>query len=478
MLHAKYSTAPFLAPLSATRLPSDLTAIVLVGAALLASAPASALEYKLSAGFSTTHSDNIARASDDSGLKQDDWIHTPMVRGNLSHATSRLRADANYMVEHRIYTEDVFDDRTRWTGLGNLQWDAVPGLLQLNASNSRTEATEDALGQDVENNRQITTVTSAGPRLLLQPRTSDEFSLEFRYSDINQEQTNSDSERQYYAASYKFGFSTNRSLTIAASHDQVEFERADAPELDIDTASLTYTSKGDTLDIEARGGYTTIDRSLGRDKVDGVIGNLNLLWRTSGSGEFSINARRNINDQSDDVLRGIASFGQGSVGQNTNINEVFIEDIVRINYTHRWGRNTARIGYDVQNWNFKNAASNEAFARDQDQSGINLYYARRLTPTLNVQLNANFSERDFKERGRKEDFMTSSLRVDWRAGQRLTLFAGASYEDRDGTSPDLLVDFLSFEELRFNIGMNIDLVSRVPLARQPQRQNVRRRRFQ
>lgn len=437
-----------------------------LAATTLVSAGAHAIEYRLSTGFTTTHTDNIARANSGSGLVQDDWIHTPMVRGVLSHETPNLMVVGDYTVEHRIYTEDVFEDRTRWTGRADLRWDTLRDILQFNVSNSRTESTEDALGQDVENNRQITTVTSLGPKLQFRPRTSDLFSLEYRYSDISQEETDSDSERQRLAAAYELGLTENRALILEVSRDMVDFDRIDSPELEIDTATLTYRTEGDALELEVRGGYTTIDRSLNREKVNGIIGSFELIWRVNGNGQIEVNGSRSINDQSDDVLRGSAEFGQGSVFQNTDVNEVFTEDTLEIAYTHRWGRNRATFGYRFQDQDFEDAAATEVFSRDQDESGFNLLYARRVTPRIDFRAGARFVERDFQERGLIEDFITADVRIDWQAGRRVSLFAGASYDERQGSGDPVVANLLSFDEIRFNFGINIDLLNRTQRRQQ------------
>lgn len=449
-----------------------------LSALLFACGTAQAVEYKLTTGFSTERSDNVGRASEESGLVQKDWIHKPTLRGLLNHESNNVQISADYLVEHRIYTEEVFDDRTRWTGRADLRWDAVPELLQFNATNSRTETTEDSLIQDIETNRQVTSVTSVGPKLFFQPRASDQLSLEYRYSDISQGQVNtgatidpnvpqinSDSDRQLMAVAYRLGLSENRSLTAEVSRDKVDFKQ-NAPELEIDTASLLYSSKGDALELDARAGYTTIDRTLGRDKVDGVIGRLNLLWRVSGSGEINVQASRSINDQSDDVLRGNANFAQGAVFENTDVNEVFEENALRVSYTHRWGRNTATLGYNLQNKDFDDSAFAPDQSRDEDESGFTAFYSRRLTPRFDVRFGASILEREFDGRGVDEDYVTADFRLDWQAGRALTLFAGANYEERDATGVSPLVDQLSFDEFVFLFGFSFDLVNRYQLPQQ------------
>ena len=449
---------------------------------LLASSPLAAVEYRLTTGVSSEHTDNVGRASDESGLVQDDWIHRPMLRGVIAHQGPKLQLDADYMVEHRIYTEDLFDDRTRFTGRANFRWDAIADVLQIVASNSRTEATEDALGQDIETNRQISSVFSAGPRLVFRPRSSDRLLLEYRFSDVSQNGVQNaingqnfqdpDSERQLISAIYELGLTENRTLALELSRDNVEFSRDQAPELDIDTAALNYVSKGDALQVKLRAGYTTIDRSLNRGTVDGAIGNLELQWQVSGSGRFDIRASRSINDQSANVLRGNAGFGQGSVFENTDVNEVFEEDILQATYTHRWGRNEASLGYNLQNKDYDDIAFAIGDSRDEDESGFVASYARRVTPKINLRMSAAILERDFQDRGVDEDYLTADLRIDWRAGRALTLFAGAAYEDRDasGAQADLLG--LSFDQFSFQFGFTFDIVDRFtnvdPFTNRPQ----------
>lgn len=428
---------------------------------VLACGAANAVEYKITAGVSSERTNNVARASDQSGLRQSDWVHRPFLRGLLDHETKKLLLSADYLVEHRIYTEDVFDDRTRWTGQANLRWDAVQDFLQFNASNSRTETTEDSLNQDIESNRQVTTVTSAGPRLFFRPRSSDELSVEYRYSDIGQDETDTDSDRQLLSVAYKLGFTENRSLTAEVSRDKVDFDLSTASELEIDTATLTYASLGDALEIRARGGYTTIDRTLGREEIGGAIGSLDLLWRVTGSGQIELNASRSINDQSDDVLRGNAGFGQGSVFENSNVNEVFEEDIVRLSYTHRWGRNTATLGYSLQLKEFDDDAFALGDSRDEDETGFRANYARRLTPRIDARIGASILKREFDEdRNIDEDNFTADFRLDWRTGRALSLYAGASYENRDASGDLALAQLLSFDEFTFLFGITFDFVDR------------------
>ena len=442
---------------------------------LIACAPAQAFEYRLTTLFSAERSDNVGRASEESGLVQNDTILRPTLRAMLDHEANNFLLSADYLVEHRIYTEDVFNDRTRWTGRADLRWDAVPEFLQFNATNSRTEATEDSLLQNVETNRQVTSVTTLGPTLSFRPRPSDRLALEYSYSDISQGQVNSgatifendalinaDSQRQSLTLSYEIGFTENRTLTAAISRDEVDFEQ-NAPELEIDTASLMYTAKGDALEIDVLAGYTTIDRTLGRDEVDGFIGRLNLIWHVSGNGEFELRASRSINDQSDDVLRGSAGFGQGAVFENTDVNEVFDENSVRLSYSHEWGRNRATLAYNMQNQDFDDDAFIPGQSRDEEESGFIAFYTRRLRPNVDLRLGASLLERDFDARGVTEDYFTADFRLDWQVARTLGLFGGVNYEDRDASGTSPLVTQLSFDEFVYFVGFSFDLVNRYKL---------------
>ena len=276
---------------------------------------------------------------------------------------------------------------------------------------------------------------------------------------------NADSERQTLTLAYEMGFTENRSLTAELSRDQVDFSQ-NAPELEIDTASLFYSSKGDALEVDARAGYTTIDRTLGRDKVDGFIGSLNLIWRVTGSGEIELRARRTINDQSEDVRRGNAGFGQGAVFGNSNINEVFDEDTIRLSYTHQWGRNRASLAYNMQNRDFDDDAFVAGQSRDEEENGFSAFYTRRVRPNVDLRLGAGFLERDFDARGVNGDFLTANLRVDWQIARTLGLFGGMRFEERETTGASILAGQLSFDEFVYFLGFSFDLVNRYQLPQQ------------
>ena len=190
---------------------------------------------------------------------------------------------------------------------------------------------------------------------------------------------------------------------------------------------------------------------------------MNLLWRVTGSGEIEFRASRTINDQSDNVLRGNAGFGQGAVFENANVNEVFDENTLSLNYTHQWGRNRASLGYRFQNQDFDDDAFAVGASRDEEERGFTAFYTRRLRPTVDLRLGASFLERDFDSRGVTEDFLTADFRLDWRIARTLGLFGGVTYEDRDANSTTALLGGLSFDEFVYFFGFSFDIINRYKL---------------
>ena len=435
----------------------------------LATTSVQALEYEFGIGNTTLHTTNVGRTEDD---EVSDWIQIPNASLVASHDVGDLELDAAYRFERRIYNEDVFDDRNRFTGRANLLWNALPERLQFFATNTRTEATINSIAQNVEDNRQLVRSTSAGPRLLFNPRGGDQFSFEYRYTLVQEDDSNffgegvdADSDRNRFSLAYELGISTNRSLTLQASREEVDFDDPGTADLDIDNASLSYQSRSETLELMATAGYTDISRTQGLASVNGFVGNVSLRWALSGSKDLRINARRNLNDQSQDLQRGTGTFGQPTVVDNSGLNDVFEEDSIGVNYSSRFGRNTFGLAFRYQTQDF--ATVN----RDEDENRFSATFSRRHTPTVSSSLSASFTQRDFRFTGIEDDFLNIAGQIDWQATKRLRLALGARYEDRDSPNADVFItptpgfSSFSFSEFSANISIDFNLISRTASTR-------------
>lgn len=425
----------------------------------LAATTSEALEYEFGVGNTTLHTTNVGRTADN---EVNDWVQIPQATLSASHDTGSVELDAAYRFERRIYNEDVFSDRNRLTGSADLLWDALPERIQFFASNTRTEATINSIEQDVEDNRQLVRTTSAGPRILLNPRAGDQFSFEYRYTMVQEDDStffgdeiDADSERNRFSAAYELGISANRSLTLQASREEVDFDDPGTADLDIDNASLTYQSRGDRLEIMATAGYTDISRTQSLNTVNGFVGNLSLTWSLPGGSDLTLSARRNLNDQSQDLQRGTGTFGN-TVVDNSGLNDVFEEDSIGVSYNNKFGRNTLGLAYRYQTQNFATAD------RDEDENRFSARIARQHTPKVSSSLTAQFTRRDFRFANVEDDFLTISGAIDWQANRRLRLAAGARYEDRDSSSvAGIGLSGFSFSEFVASISINFDLVSRM-----------------
>ncbi|MEM7220245.1 MAG: hypothetical protein AAF515_17920 [Pseudomonadota bacterium] len=416
--------------------------------ALTAALPAAALDYTIGAGYTLETTDNVGRTTDN---EVSDLINIPQVQASVSHLTSQFELDANYRFERRIYVEDLFQDRTRLTGSAQVAWHAIPERLRLNVSNSRTEATIQSLAQDIENNRQLTTVTSVGPVLSLRPRPSDRFNLEYRFSDVTEEETDSDSERQLFRIGYVAGLSANRNIGIEASRDSVEFEADFAPSLDINNASVTYNSRSELLDVQLKAGYSNIERSLGADDLNAFVGNLSVNWTPTGGSSFNVLLRRTLSDQSENLLRGTGQFGQGSVIDNSELNDVFTEDTVRASYTLSSPRNSVTLAFSLQNQDYED----DFVLRDEDETGFSVNVQRRVTPRITAGASIEFVERDFLALGVKDDFVLGGANVRWQLSRKTLVRANVGWEERDSSRSDL-----GFSQFVGRIGFIYNLVDR------------------
>jgi len=446
------------------------TYLVLCGFSLCMSSAAlnvQALEYNFAVGNTTLYTTNVGRTEEEEVA---DLVQIPHASLVASHDTGAVELDAGYRFERRIYREDLFRDRNRFTGSANLLWNALPERLQFFASNTRTEATINSIEQDVEDNRQLVRTSSAGPRLLFNPRGGDQLSLEYRYTLVQEDDSiffgdeiDADSDRNRFSLAYELGISANRSLTLQASREEVDFDDPGTPDLDIDNASLSYRSNSERLELIVTAGYTDISRSQGFASVNGFVGDATLNWALSGSRDLSINARRNLNDQSRDLLRGTGTFGQRTVIDNSGLNDVFEEDTVGVNYNSRFGRNTFGLAFRYQTQDF--ATVN----RDEDENRFTVRIGRQHTPRVGSSLSASYTQRDFQFTGLTDDFINVAGQIEWQTTNRLRLVLGARYQDRDSSNANLAADLspivgfnsFTFNEFSANVSIDFDLVSRV-----------------
>ena len=391
-----------------------------------------ALDATLTVGHEVEHTDNSARTETN---EVEEWSNTPSVSMTAEHSGTAAELNLDYRYEKRFYQEDLFDDEDAVTGSTNLVWHMLPERLDFTVVNTRTESTQRAIAANTEINRQVTTVTQAGPTLRFRTRGSDELQFQYLYGDVQAEETDTDSIRHTGIARYIIQSSASRSITIEAINNQVQYENPSAPDIDAWTGQMIWAQTSSATELSLTAGYTTMSRTLDRDDVDSPVIDLSLTWDVGPNTQLSLSGGLDIRDQSTTLTGGSAGFGEAN-STNSDINEVFINTRGALALTQIFGRTnvTLSVGYDDEDY--------EEALRDNESVTFGVGIGRQLTPRTSFSLDADFINREFSDEGEDLDEIRANMRVVWEAGRRLSFALGVRYEEREGD-----FGFNNYEEL-------------------------------
>ncbi|MCZ6619801.1 MAG: hypothetical protein O7E57_16900 [Gammaproteobacteria bacterium] len=387
----------------------------------LLAAPSWSAQWDLAVGYTAEYTTNTALSSDN---EIEEWTHKPGFTVNADHEGPNLELNGGYDFERRLYEEDVFDDENATTGSAELLWHMVPERLDFVVRNSRTESPLRAINAVTPDNLQVVSTTEAGPTLRFRSPRGNEFQLAYLYTDVDYNETQTDSERQMGTARYIVALSRTRSLSFDVSNDRVDFDSLFAPDLDIWTGSVTISNTGSNSQFSFTGGYSTVGRTMNREDIDGSIFDLDISWQAGINTVVAISGSRQFRDRSTELGTGRSDFGE-SVEVNTDLNEVFTETLAEVSLTQTIGRSQIGIRASASEEDY------EDVPRDNTRTGIGVTFARDLTPLTRLRAGVEIATRDFDDENEKFDQLTGNIQLVWRAGRRLTVSVGAVYQERD-----------------------------------------------
>ena len=414
-------------------LPKSFGAVLLLS---LVSSPAAAFRASVEVGHQADRSDNTARRATD---ETEEWIQTSSADLTLTHDGPRVRMNADYQYEYRARSEDVFQDDDAFTGISSLTWQALPGRLDFEASNTRTETTTTAAAANTPANRQVTSSTRVGPTLRFRVRDVDELQFQYLYTDSRSDVTDTDSDRNTVTANYVMNVGANDRLTFSALANKVDFENPGAPDLDARTGSVTWQHYGPSVDLEVMVGRTEIERELGRADVEDEIFDATVTWRITPTMSLSLNAAQDLRDNPSILETGALEFGS-NLQIDSDLNEVFLNRRASIDWSMTFLNNDIRLGYTFDDEDYIDVLN------DVERKIFNASFQRRLSPRLTLTLLGSVGEEDFQDVGVFFDRTTVEALLEYSPGRRLTVGVGASHDDRESSDP-----LLSYEENIYTI---------------------------
>ncbi len=386
------------------------------------SAQSFALDVRLGLVNESTHTDNAQRAPDNVEPIEE-WVHQPGAELFVEHQSDRLVLSGNYEYERRIRSEDQFADDSVLVGTSELTWHAIPGRLDFEVSNSRTETTEDAQVAQNPDNQQVSSTTRLGPTLRFRVRDVDEVQLQFLYTDDHNEVDETDTTRETLSASYVWNLNNNNRVTFSALANQVDFENTAAPDYDGYTSAVTWERFGPNIDFRGVAGYTTIERELNRDDVSVVNGELEVTWRMTPTMSLTLEGAHDLRDRSQTLTIGALDFGTNAQ-IDSNLNEVFINTRGALTWNMRLWENLFRVGisYDDEDY--------EDILNDVQRVGGQVRFERRLSPRFDIILAGFYGDEEFLDENLRFDRRTYEFALRYNVNRRLNMRFMASRDER------------------------------------------------
>ena len=384
-------------------------------------APAYALDLKLDARAASEYTTNSGRASSN---EIEEWVHKPGLLFRGEHEGPRINFKADYRFQRRIYQEDFFKDENVATGSGELYVNAIPGLLDFTATNSRTESAIRSINAESPDNRQETANTQAGPTLRFRTRGKDELQVQYLYGNRVSERTENDSDSHTGVLRYVLNTSPINQLNFELVKQEVQFENPNAPDLRSNTAQIQWDSTQDAISWSFVGGYKETERDLNRDDINAAVAKLDLQWRLSADRSLFVQASRDVRDQSEVLGFGSTEFGQ-RLRADSDLNEVF-----------RSNRITAGVSQKIGHTNFTLMLLSidedyEDVLRDTETQGVILTANRRLNRLTNLSARLRYFKQDYTDQGIDLDHYGASVLVTRKMSRRLSVAGGVYYDERD-----------------------------------------------
>ena len=401
--------------------------------------PAQAFEVIADAQMTSEYTSNTLRTEDD---EIGEWIHQPGADLTATHDTATLELDADYSYIRRIYSKDYWQDENRLVGGADARWEPISNRLDFLLRHNRRESTQRALQTSTQDNRQIVNTTEAGTTLRFQPRASDELQIEYTFTDIKADETSTDSQRHNGTGRYLIDLSPNRRVTVLGAHSDIDYIDSLFPDATYSKATLGFTQTSSEVDLDVNAGYNWYDRD-GRGKEDDPAFDATLTWRAVPGSTFTLSGSHGITDQS----QSLSERGTEGVDENTDINAAFKETIGRFSYIQQLG--------STNTLEFSANYGREKYADDSPRSntrvGGGAAFRRAMTPRMDFDLYADFSNRDFEDQLDDQDELRAGANLRYRVGRALSLNLGARFEKRDAARTESYEEWIGSLQVLYTV---------------------------
>ena len=396
--------------------------------AVLVAMPGTAqcLDLTVEAGYGASYTNN-AQEAPDHGTGQ--WTQQPQLNLLADQRGTDTTFTADYNATRNIYQRNIYGDETIVAGISTVTWDAIANRLTLDASNTRTQTTIDARGQNVPTNQQVIDTTSAGGTLTMNAFSDHRLNVGYHYSFDNADTTNTDSRRQTGNFAYVIPFDPRTQIQFNATIGKVDYDSSTATNYTSREGDFQYVRRGDRVDFDASLGYTVFDQEGHVDSVHGTTGYLDLGWHATPISTITVSYSRALGDGALDSTAGIPQFGQ-TFTDNSGLTQPYTTQTARLGLDTQLGHNMLTLTTYYSDQSYQDISG-----QNEDTVGGTIRAVRRLWPTLSATLFVDYSKTDFSGQSRTDHDTDTGLRLTWTRWRNLSFYATTTYTRRNSDDP-------------------------------------------
>ncbi len=442
------------------RISPSSSVTVLFGFCILQSPSLYAAEYQYLIE-ATARAEQIENPQRNAADEEHEFLSEQRLRATLSRATSKLVTNIDYQGSKLNYRENLQTDRTYVTGSSSIDWIISPERFTWNLSNTRSLQVIDPLQPDTLNNRQVISLTSTGPSVVLQLSGRNRLTGSVDYSIADYEMSAlSGQERATADLLLSHNFSTSFVSSLGANYLQSEFD--DTPMFDFERYEYFWQNEYTTeiVNLNLMLGQTV----LARDSYTALIANPNpllgpalvmadsqdqenALIRLTGS--YKINSQStvdfNYSDSYEDIFSNMLSTQIGQVtptqpigdrlgNSNLNQNYELVQGAIGYVYTKSefFGMN---FRYSESDRTYQGIQENQSQNQDQSDQSYHAGANWKLFENLSLDIYGRYTEQEFTNIDREQERSEYGLQAGYRISKSLYAQFGAFNVDQTGTLP-------------------------------------------
>ncbi|MGQ0428420.1 MAG: hypothetical protein ACT4UQ_00565 [Gammaproteobacteria bacterium] len=392
-------------------------------AAFALASVAIAQERTFSVSAGATRSDNIARAS---ANEVSDTIAEAGLQLGLRRE-GRLDTDVAVNLRYLSYLDDTFDDELVGGLSGRLSFAFVPDRFMWVLEDEFGQSFIDARDIETAANRQNLNVFSTGPTLVLPLGERTELSVSGRWTDVNYEESDLDSERVVGMLALSRAMSDTSTLSLNASTQRVEFDESPPnSNYDLHSAWLGYQARGARTTLSVSGGMTSL-HDFGTSS-DGPLFDLAVTRELGSRSSLFLSIGTRFYDAADSMVR--ERGFQDIVTGNEDVvpaRDPFQQDYATIAWTLAGARTTLELSAE---WRDEEREVDVTF--DRESLGFGFELSRRIGPRTNLSLFGRHTGDDFSVSGVDFDEWSAGLGLDRELSATIALGLRAERFDGNG----------------------------------------------